>query len=417
MLKSKQKTESQAQNPPTDKQKTLPLSFYPTSAETALTTLAKALRSLSQCKQVDQSLIRRESMSAKDLINVTSNHTDASSNPSEGIRVLQMIVTVMIFIVGVSLNGLVVWALGVRVWCHNRRAAGETQSADSFRIYVVNLALADLVLLLRTPLMLPYLVNHFNWTLGEPVCKLVIYLRCLGLYASAFLLCAVAVERCLCLLRPVWARMKRPRWAVPLACTAIWVLAALFAAPYINTAEVYYRGGRNNCRESNLGAGQALVVLETVAGFLLPLVIFLSCNIAVIFCAKKAESAVSSPTSSSGPGYTSHRLTRLYRVLFLTMLLFLTCWVPYFTCRFLRALSHNRPDWKKLEFGAIRAAYVALFLVYIKSALNPVLYVFAARGLGRTVRASLFSTIERVFNEELSESLRRKSLRRKDSQF
>lgn len=59
MLKSKQKTESQAQNPPTDKQKTLPLSFYPTSAETALTTLAKALRSLSQCKQVDQSLIRR----------------------------------------------------------------------------------------------------------------------------------------------------------------------------------------------------------------------------------------------------------------------------------------------------------------------------------------------------------------------
>uniref|UniRef100_A0A673GLQ3 G-protein coupled receptors family 1 profile domain-containing protein n=1 Tax=Sinocyclocheilus rhinocerous TaxID=307959 RepID=A0A673GLQ3_9TELE len=291
----------------------------------------------------------RESMSAKDPINVTSNHTDSSIYPSEGIRVLQMILTVMIFIVGVSLNGLVVWALG---------------SADSFRIYVVNLAFADLVLLLRTPLMLPYLVNHFNWTLGVPVCKLVIYLRCLGLYASAFLLCAVAVERCLCLLRPVWARLKRPRWAVPLACTAIWVLAAVFAAPYINTAKVDYWGGRDACIESDLGVGQALNVLETVAGFLLPLVIFLSCNIAVIFCAKKADSTMSSPTSSSGP-----------------------------------------------------AAYVALFLVYIKSALNPVLYVFAARGLGHTVRASLLSTIERVFNEELSESLRRKSLRRRDSQF
>ncbi|XP_051759812.1 C3a anaphylatoxin chemotactic receptor-like [Ctenopharyngodon idella] len=352
-------------------------------------------------------------MSDKLLINDTSSSNHTSVYPSEGMRILQMIVTVMIFIVGVSLNGLVVWALGVRVWCRNKGST-ETQSADSFRIYVVNLALADLVLLLRTPLMVPYLVNHFTWTLGETACKLVIYLRCLGLYASAFLLCAVAVERCLCLLRPVWARMKRPRWAVPLACVAIWVLAALFALPYIGTAKIILWENRTACIESDLGVGQALIVVETLAGFLLPLVIFMSCNIAVIFCAKKAESAMSSPTTSSGPGYTTHRLTRLYRVLFLTMLLFLTCWVPYFTCRFLRALSQDHP---KLKERVIAGAYVALFLVYIKSALNPILYVFAARGLGRTIRASLLSTIERVFNEELSESLRRKSLRRRDSQF
>ncbi|KAL0204433.1 hypothetical protein M9458_002451 [Cirrhinus mrigala] len=347
----------------------------------------------------------------------TSNHTNSTIYPSEGVRVMQMILTVVIFIVGVSLNALVVWALGIRVWCRNKGMTGETQSADSFRIYVVNLALADLVLLLRTPLMLPYLVNNFTWTMGVPLCKLVIYLRCLGLYASAFLLCAVAVERCLCLLRPVWARLKRPRWAVPLACAVIWVLAASFAAPYINTATIILWANREACIESEVGVGQALNVLETVVGFLLPLVIFLSCNIAVIFCAKKAEGAMSSPTSSSGPGYTSHRLSRLYRVLFLTMLLFLTCWVPYFICRFLKALSHERPDWNNVKEGAFKAAYVALFLVYIKSALNPILYVFAARGLGRTVRASLISTIERVFNEELSESLRRKSLRRRDSEF
>ncbi|XP_067298985.1 C3a anaphylatoxin chemotactic receptor isoform X2 [Pseudorasbora parva] len=356
-------------------------------------------------------------MAVEEMMNANSSANQTSVFPNEGMRVLQMVLTMTIFIVGVSLNGLVVWALGVRVWCRNKGASCETQSADSFRIYVVNLALADLVLLLRTPIMLPYLVNNFSWTLGEPACKLVIYLRLLGLYASAFLLCAVAVERCLCLLRPVWARLKRPRWAVPLACAAIWVLAALFAVPYISTASVILWENRKACIESDLGVGQALIVVETVVGFLLPLVIFLSCNIAVIFCAKKAESAMTSPTSSSAPNYTSQRLIRLYRVLFLTMLLFLTCWVPYFTCRFLRALAHDRQSWKDLKQGAIGGAYVALFLVYIKSALNPIMYVFAARGLGRTVRASLLSTIERVFNEELSESIRRKSLRRRDSQF
>ncbi|KAK9980452.1 hypothetical protein ABG768_000060 [Culter alburnus] len=313
-------------------------------------------------------------MSDKLLMNESSSSNYTAVYPSDGMRVLQMIVIVMIFIVGVSLNGLVIWALGVRVWCRNRGSTRETQSADSFRIYVVNLAIADLVLLLRTPLMLPYLMNHFSWTLGEPVCKLAIYVRCLGLYTNAFFLCTIAVERSLCLLRPVWARMKRPRWAVPLTCIAIWVLAAVFASPYILTAKIISWQNRSACIENDKEVGHALIVVETLAGFLLPLVIFLSCNIAVIVCTKKAESAMTSPTSSSGPGSTSQRLTRLYRVLFLTMLLFLICWVPYFTCRFLRALSHDQP---KLKERVIAGAYVALFLVYIKSALNPILYVIA----------------------------------------
>ncbi|XP_057188121.1 C3a anaphylatoxin chemotactic receptor isoform X1 [Triplophysa rosa] len=359
----------------------------------------------------------RELASFKAMMNITSNLTEPTVYPGEAMRILQMIVTVLIFVVGVFLNGLVVWALGIRVRCRSQGTAGETQGAGSFRTYVVNLAFADLVLLLRTPLMLSYLAHNFSWTLGEPTCKVVIYLRCLGLYASAFLLCAVAVERCLCLLRPVWARLRRPRWVVRLVCTLIWVLAAVLATPYISTAKLYVDHNHTNCIESDEGSGKALIAVENIAGFLLPLVIFLSCNIAVLFCAKKTECGVvapTSPTSSTGLSYTSQRLTRLYRVLLLTMILFLTCWVPYFTCRFMRAVSPKR---SQLYKGAIGGAYVALFLVYIKSALNPILYVFAARGLSRTVRESLLSTFERVFNDEFSDSLRRKSLRRKDSQI
>ncbi len=56
------------------------------------------------------------------------NHTNSTVYPSEGIRVLQMVVTVLIFIVGVSLNALVVWALGVRVWCPQKRS--DRRNAD-----------------------------------------------------------------------------------------------------------------------------------------------------------------------------------------------------------------------------------------------------------------------------------------------
>ncbi|XP_046694379.1 C5a anaphylatoxin chemotactic receptor 1 [Silurus meridionalis] len=342
------------------------------------------------------------------------------------LQVLQMVVTMLIFLVGVTLNGLVVWVLGFRGRKKSGSIGGETQGAGSFRIYVVNLALADLMLILRTPVMLGYLANNFAWPFGKPVCQLVMVLRCLGLYVGAFLLSAIALERCLCILRPVWARMRRPRWVVPLVCTLLWALASALSVPYITAAGLINdKNNRTQCLENVNGTGKTmLLVLESVAGFMLPLLIFLSCNVAVIVTARRAESGApgfsataSTPTSPTGSIYTSQRMTRLYRILFLTMLLFLTCWVPYFTCRFLNALAANRADWNNLKIGAQKGIYVSLFLVYLKSALNPILYVFAARGLRRSLRTSLLSTIVRVFNEDMSESLRRKSLRRKDSQI
>ena len=354
---------------------------------------------------------------------------------SEPSRVLQIIVTLVIILVGVPLNLLVVWVLGVRRWCSaSTRSGGERRGASSFRVYVVNLALADLVLLRRTPLMLGYLAHRFSWPLGLHACRLVMFLRGLGLYAAACLLCAVALERCLCLLRPVWASHKRPRWAVPLTCGLLWLLALCLAAPYLYTAELQDWGGKLQCLESSPKSktGNGFFITETIFGFLLPMVIFLSCNFAVLISARRTgamtptASMMTSPTlvspgsgstsASAAQSYTARRMARLYRVLVLTMLLFLTCWVPYFTFRFLRWLSAKQ-GWKDMNGVAVKGYYVSLFLVYVKSMFNPVLYVFAARGLGRTMRASMLSAVERIFNEDNSESLRRKSLRRKDSQI
>lgn len=307
--------------------------------------------------------------------------------------------------VGIPLNGLVVWALGRRSPRHlvRRGSNEETHAASSFRVYVLNLALADLILLMRTPLMVGYLIHKYSWPFGKVFCSLIMFLRGLGLYASAFLLCAVAVERCLCLLRPVWARLRRPYWAVPLTCALLWLGAFAFSAPYFHFAVLEEKNGTYQCQESgtfNMG----LFVTETIAGFLLPLLVFLGSNLAVLLTIKN----VVPPTPTSANVSMARKMTRVYHVLFTTMLLFLTCWVPYFVCRFLQALT---PEMTHQYILYKYAKYISLFLVYIKSALNPVLYVFAARGLGRAIKASVVSTIERLFNEDSFESVRRKSVK------
>ncbi|XP_072321759.1 C5a anaphylatoxin chemotactic receptor 1 [Eucyclogobius newberryi] len=326
----------------------------------------------------------------------------------EAIKGVQITATLIIFLVGVPLNGLVVWVLGLRGKRHlrGRGSTEETRAASGFRVYVLNLALSDLVLLLRTPLMLGYLAHDDSWPFGRVPCLLVMFLRGLGLYASAFLLCAVALERCLCLLRPVWARLRRPSWAVPLACALMWVLAAVLSVPYFHSAVDLDVKGKHYCLDSgqfNMG----LFVTETVAGFIFPLVVFLGSNLAVLVTIHQALP----PTPTSSSPSMARRMSRMYHVLFFTMLIFLTCWVPYFVCRFLKALAVGRPHRAALYLGASRGTYVSLYLVYLKCALNPVLYVFAARGLSKAVRASLVSTIERLFNDDSSESTRRKSLK------
>uniref|UniRef100_A0A8C5F0D6 C3a anaphylatoxin chemotactic receptor-like n=1 Tax=Gouania willdenowi TaxID=441366 RepID=A0A8C5F0D6_GOUWI len=252
---------------------------------------------------------------------------------------------------GVPLNGLVVWALGL-----------QRHPASSFRVYVLNLALADLVLLLRAPLMLGYISNNYSWPFGSVSCLLVMFLRGLGLYTSAFLLCAVALERCFCLLRPMWARMRRASWAVTLACGLLWLVAAIFSAPYLYFAVLKERNGTLQCEERgtfNMG----LFLTETIAGFILPLLVFLGSNLAVLLSIR----LVVPPTPTASPPTINHRMTRMYQVLFITMFLFLS----------------SDSGKTTLSRSALYGKYISMFLVYIKSALNPVLYVFAARGLGR----------------------------------
>ncbi|XP_029902508.1 prostaglandin D2 receptor 2 [Myripristis murdjan] len=332
-----------------------------------------------------------------------------SSWQQEASRGVQIAVTLLIFLVGIPLNMLVVWALGGRTRHRlaRRGSTDGTRAASSFRVYVLHLALADLVLLLRTPLMLGYLASNNSWPFGRPMCCLIVFLRGLGLYAAAFLLCAVALERCLCLLKPVWARLRRPAWAVPLVCGLIWTLATVFSVPYIHSAVLLNVTGAYQCLESgefNIG----LFVTETVAGFITPLLVFLGSNVAVLLSVQQAVPPTPTTPSTSSSSSNTRRMVRLYQVLFVTMLLFLTCWVPYFVCRFLRALATGSSD---LETYARKGAYISLYLVYVKSALNPVLYVFAARGLGSAIKASLISTIERFFNDDSMESIRRKSLK------
>ncbi|MGH0144591.1 UNVERIFIED_CONTAM: hypothetical protein FKN15_036232 [Acipenser sinensis] len=326
----------------------------------------------------------RDAMNAS-LLSIPANSTspNITQPPSETLRVAQIGIATLIFVVGLLLNALVIWVLCFR---STRR--------NSFGLYVLNLAFADLVLVMRIPLAIAYLVAYYQWHFGAIACKIIMFLRGLGLYAGAFLLSAISLERCLCLLHPVWYRLRRPAWVVPTICGFLWCLSLSLSFPYLQSGQII----NGQCLEKFVSP-IGLFVTETVLGFLMPLLLFVSCNLVVLLKAKQDSSA---------------KHTKLFKVLTFTMVVFLTCWVPYHTFRFLMSLYSPYPQDKEYRM-ATNGVYFSLYLVHLKSSLNPVLYVLAGKDLRSTVKASLISAIEGIFNDEASDLKHRRSLKAQES--
>ncbi|KAJ6656610.1 hypothetical protein lerEdw1_003497 [Lerista edwardsae] len=91
----------------------------------------------------------------------------------------------LVFVLGLSGNGLVL----VAVW---RGPRAKRRAADA---YIGHLALADLAFVVTLPLWAAYTALRFHWPFGAALCKLSSYLVLLNMFASAFCLGGLSVER------------------------------------------------------------------------------------------------------------------------------------------------------------------------------------------------------------------------------
>uniref|UniRef100_A0A3B5K153 P2Y receptor family member 10 n=2 Tax=Takifugu rubripes TaxID=31033 RepID=A0A3B5K153_TAKRU len=126
----------------------------------------------------------------------------------------------LVFIPGLLLNATALWVL-----CRHIRK--NTKAA----IFMINLALADLVHILSLPLRIYYYFTHV-WPFGQGVCLFCFYLKYLNMYAAiAFLVC-ISIQRCVFLLRPFAARQWRRRYDLLISIT-VWVVVSLGCSPFI----------------------------------------------------------------------------------------------------------------------------------------------------------------------------------------
>uniref|UniRef100_A0A3Q3JSB3 G-protein coupled receptors family 1 profile domain-containing protein n=1 Tax=Monopterus albus TaxID=43700 RepID=A0A3Q3JSB3_MONAL len=249
-------------------------------------------------------------------------------------------------------------------------------------IWILNLAASDLLATSSLPFFTLYMARGNTWTLGTTFCRIHSSIFFLNMFVSGFLLAAISMDRCLVVLRPIWAQNHRSIQIVSKVCGVIWALAVVLC--YYNYARLL--SGEQNaetlkalCRHRKV----ALAFMKLFLAFLIPLLIIILSYV-----------AVNANLARRG----CRRPLRFVRLVIAVVVSFILCWAPYHFFIVMEVMA----SLGTVQTFASKALPVAATIGFLNSVLNPILYVFSCPDLCSKIRHSLGAVMESVLTEDLA---------------
>ncbi|XP_068114379.1 apelin receptor [Hyperolius riggenbachi] len=276
----------------------------------------------------------------------------------------------LIFFLGITGNGLVLWA--------SRHRKDRPRAADTF---ILQLALADLAFVVTLPLWAVYVSLGYHWPFGKVACKLSGYMVLLNMYASAFCLTGLSLDRYIVIVLSPGPGHPRSPLSSPLAIIITWVSAVLLALPALifrntgpgedlfdNRTMCYMdysaveSGGQTPLWEAGLGFS------STLMAFVAPFCVILFCYVGI---GRRVSGHFHLPLVAS-------RKRRLLAIMVALVVTFGVCWAPFHLVKSIYVLM----DADVLPLNCSLHVFLhnlhpyVTCLGYANSCLNPVLYAF-----------------------------------------
>ncbi|XP_017569662.1 atypical chemokine receptor 4 [Pygocentrus nattereri] len=264
-------------------------------------------------------------------------------------------------VVGIAGNALV-----VAVYTCSKRLKTLTDT------FLINLAVADLLLLLTLPFWMSAAVQ--GWELGNVLCKLVTALYTINFTCGMLLLACISLDRYLALTPGLGERGLRKAFkkkhSVKL-CLVVWTIALLLGIPDLVLSTVKEFSDRKMCiavytTDMAFQAKVTMEVLEILLGFLAPLIVMLYCY------AHVARTLLKLPPENR------EKKWKPIQVLLAVVLAFILTQLPYNAVKFYRVLdvTHVLVTHCGVSKALDQATQVTESLALTHCCLNPVLYAF-----------------------------------------
>ncbi|XP_077419994.1 relaxin-3 receptor 1 [Vanacampus margaritifer] len=284
---------------------------------------------------------------------------DVFADDSPVLRVLICSVYSLVCVVGLVGNLLVFFLLGAK---HERKTS-------RMNFFVLNLALTDLQFVLTLPFWAVDTALDFSWPFGGAMCKVVLSVTVMNMYASVFFLTAMSVTRYLSLT----SALKRTDAQKPASdkwtCAAIWILATLATLPTSIFSTISHVSGENLCLLKFPGGQDWLAVYQIhkiLVGFVVPI-----CVVSISYI-KLVRVIHTRSMKTSNPKRTS-RVTKSVTIVVLS---FFICWMPNHAVTLWSVLVKlNAANWDRSYYMAHTYVFpLTVCLAHANSCLNPVIY-------------------------------------------
>lgn len=290
------------------------------------------------------------------------------------------VVYTLALILGLAGNSLVIF-----VYLSHKRLRTLTD------VFILNLAFADLLLLLTLPFWAADAVN--GWEIGTAACKITSALYTTNFGCSMLLLACISIDRYRALVKisttaNATNRNSARRQRV-IMCLLVWMLAILLGLPDMVFYTVKQNSiGRNACRavyphDMARAAKATVEILEVSLSFLLPFLVMMFCYCRVGVALNQAATA----------GVRGVKRWKAFRVLIAVVGVFLLTQLPYNLIKLIRALDviYMLVTECEMSKNLDRANQITESLALTHCCLNPVLYVF----IGSSFKTHMMKLVKR----------------------
>lgn len=269
-------------------------------------------------------------------------------------RHVVVVVYATVFLLNIVGNSLV-----ILVVCYNKLKRSSTD------IYLLNLAIADLLFSITLPFWAAYKVS--NWVFGITICKIVSILQEVNFFSGILLLACISVDRYLAIVRATEFFTKKKHW-VKFITIAIWILSLGLSIPTIWFRDVFLTPNGSIVCHENLGENTEnwminIRIARHLMGFFVPLLVMLFCYSFVIKTLLQTKNS------------QKHRAMKVILAVFFV---FLICWLPHNITVIVDSLMRTRHinETCALRNQLDTALHVTEVIGFTHSCINPILYAF-----------------------------------------
>ncbi|XP_041712295.2 melanin-concentrating hormone receptor 2-like [Coregonus clupeaformis] len=255
--------------------------------------------------------------------------------------------------IGVIANGLVIYAVAT---CKKKMVSD---------IYVLNLAIADMLFLLVMPFNIHQLVRDRQWVFGNFMCKAVVVVDVSNQFTTVGIVTVLCIDRYIAIVHPT-SEKRTIQWTIVINIL-VWVGSVLLTVPVMIYAVVVRKSDLQMCMMLLDGPEDMYwyTLYQSILGFILPLIIISTFYSLTLFHVFRSIRRVKRKQSVWAK--------RATKTVVMVIALFLVCWSPYHVIQVIN-LSNNRPT-----NTFVYVYNISICLSYSHSCINPLMLLIFAQ--------------------------------------